>query len=283
MCGLACASASAGELHVDHATMTIAGARVAMTGTIVLEPLSVDLHGYAPSWRLGAITLHEVVATARDHGRTIDTCVAGSFGGSRVVACGELPRSRDALLAVRAVDITWHVTGEVARGTGRGRLAWSAHDPIAFELDAAHLQIFGGEVTADPFILQAGTNATLHVHGVDLARLLALVGRNRVTATGALDGELVVHAGDGLTITRGKLHARRGGVLHVIGLSLDERISATLADFAYEQLSVTVRPPGTDPDIELAMRGRGQRVDQELDLNVNLRGVRDVVGMERLR
>ena len=279
VCGLACARASsASELHLDHCTMSIAGARIAMTGTIVLEPLSVDLHGYAPRWRLGAITLREVVATAHDHGNAIHACVAGDLGGSRVLACGELPRSRTELLTLRGVDLTWRITGELVHGNGLGRLALGPHVPT-LEVSTTHLKILGGEITSDPLILRAGTDAVLHVHGIDLAQLLALLGHGHVTATGTLDGELALHAGDGVAITRGNLRARRGGVVHVLGLPVDERIALTLSDFAYNQLSVIVHPAGTDPEVELAMRGHGERIDQEIDLNVNVHGVRDVIGM----
>ena len=428
--------------QLDHCVISIAGARISVTGTLSTEPLSVDLVGYADRWTLGALTLRDVVATARDHGDAIRACVAGSAAGTRIFACSVLPRSVAALRGLRGVDATLQVSGATARGRGTARIAWThggairiershvelqlaerptaavaatgarmridasgslsqldlevtgearasalevgavhvqdaalpiavrattdedgtlvisprgaivaraqqaslriggrtlavadpelvVHDerpfsigaflgdvhvlswsalsglPIAVEEGAIGLRMLPGGVRVEHGRLRAlgaelSTEAVtfdgrlvdvaIDARGLDLAQVLAILGRGRVMATGVLDGQVVIRADDhGLAIRSATLRSRHAGVIRmpsfdwskqalvsVTGIALHSRILATLADFAYDRLAIEMQPRGADPEARVVMSGHAKRLAQELDLVVNLRGVRDV-------
>src|SRR5512140_269166 len=115
-----------GELACNRCVIDVAGARFTITGKIATEPLSIDVVGYTDTWTFGSLALHDVVATARDRGDTIQTCIAGKLGQSRLLACSTLPRSIDRLKELHAADVTWRLVGKDGTGRGSGRLAWTA-------------------------------------------------------------------------------------------------------------------------------------------------------------
>ncbi len=118
------------------------------------------------------------------------------------------------------------------------------------------------------------------LHGVPLDRVLRATTKDRVRATGLLDGELVftLDAGE-LALVGGSLAARAPGHLRTAslagkgdasGIAVQRRIADTLADFRYSQLTLSV---GGDADLRLSVRGRGRRVAQAIDVDVNVRGL----------
>ena len=430
------------SVQLDHCVISIAGARIAVTGTISTEPLSVDLVGYTARWTLGALTLRDVVATARDHGDAIRACVAGTVGDTRLLACGVLPRSSTALRSLRGVDAKLQISGPTAHGRGTARIAWTqagsiriershaelalsehptgpltaegatvrvdasgslsnfdlevtgearasalavgalrVHDvtlPIALRattgedgalaiaprgaivarareaalrigtrrlsvpdpelvvhdaqpfaigallgevhvlswpalaglpvdvedgaiafrmvpdgvrIEHGRLRALGAELSTGAVTIGAGSvDLAIDARGLDLAQVLAIVGRGRVEASGLLDGQVAVRADDhGLAITSAALRSRHAGGIRVpafdwskqalasvTGIALHSRIVATLADFAYDRLSIELHPRGAEPEARVVMSGHAKRLAQELDLVVNLRGVRDV-------
>lgn len=434
--------AHAHSFVLAHDVVPIPGGTLTVSGRIVTEPLSVDLVGHARTWQLGAVTLHDVVATARDHGAGIAACVTGHLGGARVHACTQVPRSLPALRALRGVDARVDVTG-TATGQGRARIAWAqggkalrierghveaslaaregtalhagtvrvtadaagslgplslavtgearsadvtvgavrvvegvlpieatlsigpdggllitpngsltakahemslalssrtlvasepqllVHDgrpftpasllgdvhvlsspriaglPIddardaafAFRifddgvlLEHARVRTLGAELVADRVMFDGGPfDLSIAARGLSLARVLPAVTRGKLGGSGVLDGRIVVRDGDdGLSVRSAVLHARPGGNVQLRGYdwsaralapalrsSLHKRIIGTLADFRYEGLSLELAPRGSDPEARLVMHGHGQRLAQELELVVNLRGARD--------
>jgi hypothetical protein len=58
------------------------------------------------------------------------------------------------------------------------------------------------------------------------------------------------------------------------GFALHQRIAATLADFEFLRLAAVLHPAGSDPDLQITVQGRGKQIAQDLDLTINLRGLR---------
>jgi len=119
--------------------------------------------------------------------------------------------------------------------------------------------------------------------GVELGPALAAASHGRISGTGSLSGELAFR-GDGtdVRLVRGFALAQRGGELRITDpelraslvsafrdrLAIQQRLAATLSDFAYSTLAMTF---GADPMIHISIRGRGKRVAQDLTLAVNFR------------
>ncbi|HET7505394.1 MAG TPA: YdbH domain-containing protein [Kofleriaceae bacterium] len=157
-------------------------------------------------------------------------------------------------------------------------------------LDRGRAVALGGELTIEPAAGQPAGELVLRARGLELHRVLAAFAHGHADGSDALDGELALQLGDaGVSVTRGALRARRPGTLQLsdpawraratasaTGFALHQRIAATLSDFAYARLTAVLQPTGVDPELQVATQGRGKRVAQELDLVINLRGVRDV-------
>jgi hypothetical protein len=179
--------------------------------------------------------------------------------------------------------------GPLALGAGSARVR-SARGYLA--IARASAAALGGKLELAPVTLGArgATPIAVHVRGVALDRLLDTLGSSHVRGTGTLDGELALRLDrGGLDLAGGRLFARGAGRLELgdlgalaatagvtspVSRTVRERIVAALASFAYTQLSAVVQP---DLAVQLTVRGRGRRVPQDLDVTVNLRGVRDAV------
>jgi hypothetical protein len=142
-----------------------------------------------------------------------------------------------------------------------------------------------GTARVDGVELTAGAPAdalqlVASLRGVPIDRLLASTTKNHVRGTGVLDGDLVFElAGDDLAVVGGKLSARRPGRLRVdklaakeaeIGYALHRRLTGALADFAYTRFDIAL---ARDPEIRLALSGRGRAIPQEVAIDVNVRGL----------
>lgn len=156
-------------------------------------------------------------------------------------------------------------------------------------LGAATASLFGGEITSEPIVYGSAPSVTLHARGLRLAELVREVPRMR--AQGALDGELVLGLTDGVvTPLHGRVFARSPGTLEVgdaawreritrtqsqSPLALHARIADALSSFRYESLDLELAAPGAATELRLATRGRGLHNDQDIEVVVNVNGVRD--------
>ncbi len=144
-----------------------------------------------------------------------------------------------------------------------------AYDERGVAIRGARATLAGGEVTLNT----AARSVVVTARGMQLSKLLQPTGR--MSGTGTLDGDVVLGIGpEGLSIARGEVRARGAGTLRA-PLPGDDRVSATLADFAFDKLSARLGAQG-QPDIVVSIAGRGKRNGQHIDLSINVRGARDV-------
>jgi len=280
---------AAGQITVEHSRVTIAGTPFVVSGTLGIAPLAADFKAYTRTWRFGDLALRDVAIRVRARSNGLQACVAGDALGSRLVACGALPRS----LEHAAVDVTWRLRGTGATGQGTALMAWRRGairvEHASFEL-APDANVANGTLAGE----LAGTLApldlriTTRVRGAQLGKMLVLASDGKLEGSGLIDGELALRVdGRGVTVGRGALQARAAGAFRVRdaawanrltasihGVEVHRRIENALSDFAYDRLALVVRAPGSDPDATLVLHGRGKRVAQELAITVNLRGVR---------
>ena len=128
----------------------------------------------------------------------------------------------------------------------------------------------------------------VHATGLRIGDLL--IPSKRVSGTGFIDGEIALRAdAGGLWIQRGELHARTPGTLQITDaawraavasmkpspIPVQKALATALVDFKYDTLTATLAGPGTAPELALVLRGQGSRNKQQLDIAVNVRGVRD--------
>lgn len=234
-----------------------------------------------------------VIAPAVAHADVrLHDCVI-SLGGARAVVNGTISPSirLSARIALGSARIDATASGSLASLDVRGTLhaagiaiPFSGHaSPRAHRIDSLVATVLGADVSIDPVTLHldAPNEIALHVRGLPLQRVLP----DKLQATGVLDGEIAIAIdAHGAALRTGELHARAPGRLRVTdtswlpdGEGVKHRLAATLADFAYAQLAIALAPRGDDPDVQLAIRGRGTTIAQDLDLVINVHGVRDVV------
>ena len=179
-------------------------------------------------------------------------------------------------------QLSWSALSGLPVAAGKGA--------ITFELGGepritdARVAVLGGEVQALPFAIGA-SDITIHAEGLAVADVLALASGDRVTGSGLLDGNFVLHRG---TLGRAVFAARAPGVIRLrdplwpkvanldTSPALQRRILLALSDFAYDRWTIDVQPPGGDPESTILLHGRGVRIAQELDLTLNLRGLREL-------
>jgi hypothetical protein len=238
---------------------------------------------------------------------------AARIGGAELRApSGTLVARRT--LQWRAAEARWagmrvrEPAGTVELGAStRHTATWTAiTGPGPIELDAGQLRVhrsqagwsldegrahaLGGELVAEPATAAPDRpfDLVIHAHNLELHRVLGAVARGHADGSGALDGELALRiVGAGVALQRAVLRARPRGTLQLsdpawraqvsasaAGFALHQRIAATLADFEYLELAAALHPVGSDPDLQITVRGRGKRIAQDLDLTINLRGLR---------
>jgi Dicarboxylate transport len=263
-------------ISCSRCTIEIAGTRATVRGT--LGPDRVDVTAYAARLRIGdAAIVHDVVVTAHG-GAIVHACAAGTLLGARLVACADVPRS---LAQLRTVAIAWRVLGGSASGHIDLRARTLAQG-IGLRVERATAEALGGTMDLSPVDVRAGAIATLHVHGVELARVLALTTGSHVHGTGRLDGDVELRAdAGGISLAHGALRARNGGDMQIPTTRELGDAAAALADFSYDRLSVGVAANGSDPDSTLVIHGRAKKAQgggpQELERTVNIHGARAFV------
>jgi hypothetical protein len=188
---------------------------------------------------------------------------------------------------VAALDhrVTWRAMAGLPVAVGTGELGIQVAGGV--QISSGHAALLGGELVVEPFAL-VDREIVVHVQGLVVAQVLAAISHGRVDGTGLFDGDFVVrHDAAGLALDRGALHARSDGALRlheplwpdattssVMGFSIHRRVALALANFHYDRWTLTVQPPGRDPESIMALHGHSARVAQELDLEFHLRGVR---------
>lgn len=123
---------------------------------------------------------------------------------------------------------------------------------------------------------------TAVVHGVSLDAITSAATQKRVRGTGFVDGTVVLAATEhGIRLRGGELATTASGTLRVADASklaadmdrpfaVHARIGAALADFAYSKIGLRL---DHEPDMLLSIHGRGRRVPQEIQIDVNVRGL----------
>ncbi len=161
-------------------------------------------------------------------------------------------------------------------------------DATGIRIKNASAKLAGGVLELDGFMPVDGSpDVTVRATGLRIGELLSPT--KRVTGTGLVDGEIALRAdAGGLWIQRGELHARTAGTLQVTDadwrasvaaiktsrIPVQKAVATALVDFKYDTLTAKVGS-GKGAELQLALRGHGVRNKQELDIAVNVRGVRD--------
>jgi hypothetical protein len=199
----------------------------------------------------------------------------------------ETPRAALTTRAVTATLTDLALPFAVHVGKAGGDLAITEDAPLVVGVGSATVRAAGTTIAIAPTVLlHAGWprwSAEIRWRALDLAPAVRAATGGRVEATGSLAGRLAL-AGNGTEVTLAEGQAvARGGTLRLTDRALadklvaavpatkvaaKERIAAALADFSYSRLAVNL---GGDPDVQLVLAGRGNRIAQELDLTVNMR------------
>lgn len=299
----ACATGRITEMTVDGCLVIDAGertaslewaahdSRVAATGggtlrlagdTVLLDGGTIDATLAATSAggvSLDPVALHGVI-TADLSQQTFT--VAGELRSDRIAARGVTLRNVALPIAIDGTvrdglslhsKTAWLVAADTATVTAMGRSLTLEH-PV---LRAIGRSVFG------PVQLEAGDDRPLEIastlRGVPLDQILAAATRERVRATGVVDGVVVFTVDDtGLSLADATLTTREGGTLRIPDLGaitparfgVHERVAAALSDFAYSKLTLDVDDPST---LRLSLAGRGKRITQELAVDINVRGL----------
>jgi len=285
------------EAHARSLELALGGATLHATAPVIALPAETLAHPRRIAWR-AARACWRGACLNRPSG-TLD----GAAGERRRVRWRAASASWAGALftapsGTSAHDVSWsrgeHVLawtgvagpGPIELGAGAAALSSARGELAVTRASAAAL---GGELVLAPlrFTASGATPVKLLVRGVALERVLASLGAGGVRGSGRLDGELALRVAHGLEFVGGSLHARGGGRLelgafgglaaglpHTLPRGVRERIFAALASFSYTQLAAVVSP---DLAVQLALRGRGDRVPQDLDVVVNLHGVRDAM------
>ncbi|MDB4960611.1 MAG: hypothetical protein JWP01_610 [Myxococcales bacterium] len=240
------------------------------------------------SWRdAGVVGVRGSVDLERGIGRW--TARNGRWGRSRFTAPGGVVD----LDPSRADRVEWRtMSGPYGVELGAGSLRYRGTRG-GIRIEHGTVAAAGGQLDVQPVTVpdEAPTDVLLRARGLSLGELAAKVGRGRMRATGVVDGEITLHVGGaGCSLKRGLLRTRGHGTVQIgdgglrsrlaasastPGLAVHHRVAAALADFQYSQVIAVLGAPGAGPDLRVVTRGRGNRVPQDLDLVITIRGVRD--------
>jgi hypothetical protein len=229
---------------------------------------------------------------------TVHAEVDGDFGARSFALRGELVAEKlsNKAVTIRGARLPFDVVGVVDQAVkmhSDRELVLSAASAIvtsagvAVRIERPVVAAHGATSIGDVVELAAGTPdrsfaIVAKLRGISVDRVLAAATGNRVRGTGILDGELVFDLDDRkLALVGGELAARGPGRLlatnpgslakvDASSFAVHRRIAAALADFDYTRLALSI---DDDPDLRLSLEGRGRRVAQELDVDVNVRGL----------
>jgi hypothetical protein len=188
-----------------------------------------------------------------------------------------------------SLDLRGDATVRAARLIGGPLTATDVALPVTFESSAAHVRggqatAMGGALSIDGRVsIDGSADVTIAANGLRLDDMLKPT--RRLSGTGLIDGSVhLVRSAAGWTLTSGELHARDAGTVHVTDRAWRERVVAAraplavhaaigeaLLDFQYDSLTASLG----DEQLQVAIRGRGTRNHQALDITV---GVHDLRG-----
>ncbi len=273
-----------GRGHETCVRARLAKARIRACGVIAKERGQVMLKN-------GHATL-ELPPQGGVAATTIEANVSGNLSKLDLSVRGTVKAPR-ATLETRAVtasltDIALPFAVHVAKAGGE--LAITEDAPLSVHVGTATLMAAGTTISVEPIVLlHAGWprwSAEIRWRALDLAPAIRAATRGRVEGTGSLSGRLAllgdrtdVTLADGQAVARGgtlrladaKVRAALLAAVPADKPAIKERLAAALADLTFSRLAVTL---GSDPAVQLAIAGRGNRVAQDIDLTVNLRSVK---------
>jgi hypothetical protein len=156
-------------------------------------------------------------------------------------------------------------------------------------VEAATLELAGGTLSLADVAFQRDRplDAPLEVRGVDLGTVLALIGIDGLSGSGALDGRIPVRIDPaGVAIAGGRLTARAPGVVRYTGSGLPGAVGApgdgaadtltllrqALEDFHYTSLSLGLdRAPSGEGSVLIGLKGVNPAVLQGYPFVLNIR------------
>ncbi len=168
----------------------------------------------------------------------------------------------------------------------------------------------GGEIQTGAFRVGPDTSKLslgLTVRNLSLQSWCDMLGKDKVAATGRVSGRLRASVAWRprlrVRLLAGHIATTRPGILRVsddedttklLEAHVDQiarrvspehhelikrRIFGALRDFAFERLAFDVLPHAEDLTLAVHLKGKGRRVPQELDLNVNLNGINSLLNL----
>lgn len=223
---------------------------------------------------------------ARGRWRDVELVALDARSSANVVTwrVGEVIRGADAVHEVTGTthdathSIAWRAGRSGPLAFGAGELGLATSDGL--RLERATVTAYGGQLTlANPTALDEPF--VVDVRAVRLGALVSNVS-SRATADGVLDGRIVVRHGELESV---KLASQRGAfrlgepawvedaVARITAgqVALTGRVGGALADFRYDRLGLVLQ---NGDALRVELRGVGRRVPQELDLIINIRGLR---------
>jgi len=254
---VACPTAQASVITLDRCVVTVAGARLVVSGTIGTG--AIDLVARTGSFTLGALALRDVVATVTGRGHGLRACATAHLGETAVSACGSVP-SLAALEKLARLEVTWHATspswagdgtavvvrrpgGEVRLEHGRATLKVPARTtgPVSFAAAQLVAELAGGASAGD--LVVTGKASTDRLTFGETARLDDV----------AIPFVLAVHVAGGATRVELRdpiVVAASRAAITVVGSTVELRGS----DVA---LSIDPFAGGFGEPLELAVHARG--------------------------
>lgn len=284
------------SLRVIDSALAIGKTPTAISGTVVAAPGALDItvsirdpsvHGWNAHLR-GRVSLgKQIELQAGQVDVTVPERAVGPAKVTNATVTAEVSGTLSPLdLRVRGVARAERVVvADIVELT-------NASVPFRFATaDGLHVSAvasaYGGTLTLDPLVIDdAGSELTIHARGLDLARVFRAVGHGHVSGTGSVDGALALRLDSQRAVVDHASFRSRAGTIRVLDerlagrvaqqskLAVHERIAAALRDFQFDQLSVELAPRETNPELRVALRGRGRRNHQELDIAIMMRGVR---------
>jgi hypothetical protein len=284
------------ELTFGEASVRVASGTIARNGTI---------DWVAESARWGDAVGRRPSGTAMASGHTVVRAASARWQGVEISAPAATVSGRTVTWSARAVrrgdGVLDEVSGSSELDTGMHLVSWGAAHSNGLALGAGiiklamrndRISITRGAVSAygGRFVLARSTpidaDVVLEVRGIQLDNVLRALS-TRARGTGVLDGLVVLRAGE---IERVDLASRGRGAFqigerrwidHAVAsvaagnVAVLERIGGALADFEFTRLALNLTPHSAGPSLRVSVHGTGQRVAQELDVIVNVRGLRE--------
>jgi hypothetical protein len=243
----------------------------------------------------GTVSRDGTVEWIADSGRWREARVdrpSGRISGGVVEVSA--PRGTWNQLAITSLHATRDRRGEVHvdwRDARYGRLAFGRGELVLVTeadrwlLARGSVVAYGGKIAiARPVAVSAPIE--LDVRGIQLGSVLGVVS-TKTKGSGVLDGAITVRGGE---LERFALRARGVGAFQVGDpawvesavtsiaaghVAVSQRVGGALADFEYAKLGVVLTPTTSGPALRIELHGTGRRVRQELDLVINVRGLRE--------